>query len=517
MKTAHYRYVLLVLAAYVVITRFFMPFPADFEDSYIMQRYVQNGVDGYLFEWNRHFGTVQGTTGIAWLTLISELARLTRFSVGAIDSYAGLGFAILALLAVYLAASGDLKLRNPRVAVLQLLPIATSPLFIRGSTNGLETSITVFFTALSIYLLRFCNGARGSSLCLGLFSGFTFLVRPDLPLFPVALFCSAFVLSPGALPQKGKAVLCLLLGTLAAAGASLALAKILTGTALPLSATLKVAIGDILLFRLPLSEYKYIADQQLAFLGDVLPLVLLALIATAFLDISSSRKYFPMYIASAAYYVYLFSVLPIMDIADRFQLPLLIGLSFAVPQFYEFACKFSKSDRHVTIVTGMVVILILLGNVAIFPDSRKEARFLASDHSDYAKIGYDLRGIDGLIIASPEAGKLAAASQQKFFDPIGLNDIFVAQNKTKPNYPAALSAYLHNTFGIPDVYIRRYETTDPPYSFLEIMPDFKALYRCNDQENAERTGKTVCVYKDTVHAQQIITALGKSGIRVDLR
>jgi hypothetical protein len=518
MKTTHYRYLLLVLAAYVVMTRFFMPFPADFEDSYIMQRYAQNGVDGYLFEWNRHFGTVQGTTGIAWLTLVSEIARLTRFSVGTIDSYAGLGFAILALLVIYFAARGELKLRNPKIAVLQLIPVATSALFIRSSANGLETSITLFFTALSIYLLRFCNSASGTSLCLGLFSGFTFLVRPDLPLFPVILFCSGLALSSRSLPQKGKAALTLLTGTLVAAGASLALAKILTGTALPLSATLKVALSDLLLGRLPLSQYNYIIGQQLSFLGDVLPLIILAFIATSLQSTSESRKYFPIYIASAVYYLYLFSVLPIMDVADRFQLPVLIGLSFSIPHFYEFVSKFSKSDWRAVWLTGVATSLIVLGNLSIFPASKQEARSLVFDHSDFAKIGYDLRDIDGVIIASPEAGKLAAASQQKFLDTVGLNDLFVAQNKKKPNYPTLLSQYLHSTFGIPDVYIRKSEAMDPrfAYAYLEVLPDFKTLYQCNDRENAERTGKTVCVYKESARAQQILTALGKSDIQVEL-
>jgi hypothetical protein len=516
MKAMHYRYLLLVLVAYVVMTRFFMPFPADFEDSYIMQRYAQNGVDGYLFEWNRHFGTVQGTTGIAWLALISEISRLTRFSVGAVDSYVGLGFAILALLVVYLVASENLKLRNPKIAVLQLLPIATSMLFIRSSANGLETSITLFFTSLSIYLLRFCHGAPGTSFCLGLFSGFTFLVRPDLPLFPVVLFCSAFALSSTSLRQKGKAALPMLVGTLVAAAVSLALAKTFTGTAFPLSATVKIAVTDLLLGRLPSSQYNYIIGQQLSFLGDVLPLVVIAFIAIAFSDRHTSRKYFPMYIASAMYYAYLFSVLPIMDVADRFQLPVLIGLSFSIPHFYEFASRLSKSDRHAVSLTGIATILLVLGNVSIYPASKQEARSLVSDHSDFAKIGYDLRGIDGVIIASPEAGKLAAASQQKFLDTIGLNDIFISQNRNKPNYPALLSDYLHHIFGIPDVYIRKYQTMDPRYSFLEVMPDFSTLYRCNDQENSERTGKTVCVYKDSAHAQQILAALGKSGIQVEL-
>jgi hypothetical protein len=518
MKTAHYRYLLLVLVAYVAMARFFMPFPSDFEDSYIMQRYAQNGVDGYLFEWNRHFGTVQGTTGIAWVTLVSELARLTRFSVGAINSYAGLGFAVLALLAVYFATTGGLKLSTPRIAALQLLPIATSALFIRSSANGLETSITLFFTALSIYLLRFCNGARGNSLYLGLFSGFTFLVRPDLPLFPVVLFGTALALSSSSLPRKRDAALTLLAGTLVAAAGSLALAKILTGTALPLSATLKVALSDLLLGRLPMSQYNYIIGQQLSFLGDVLPLVILAFIATALLGLPASSKYLPMYVASAVYYVYLFSVLPIMDVADRFQLPVLIGLSFSVPHFYEFVSKFSKADRRAASLTAITVALLVLGNLSIFPASKKEARDLVTDHSDFARIGYDLRGIDGVIIASPEAGKLAAASQQKFLDTVGLNDIFIAQNKKKSNYPALLSSYLYNTFGIPDVYIRKNEAMDPrfSYSYLENLPDFKTLYRCNDEENAERTGKVVCVYKGSAHAQQILTALGKSDIHLEL-
>src|ERR1700743_1662353 len=90
MKPQHQRWllVLLLVAAYVWMACRFMPFPANFEDSYIMYRYVQNGADGFLYEWNRNAGTVQGMTGIAWVTLLTLFTRISSFNVIDVNSYA---------------------------------------------------------------------------------------------------------------------------------------------------------------------------------------------------------------------------------------------------------------------------------------------------------------------------------------------------------------------------------------------------------------------------------------------
>jgi len=47
-------------------------------------------------------------------------------------------------------------------------------------------------------------------------------------------------------------------------------------------------------------------------------LILLALVPMAALDLKESKKYIPVYGACGIYFVYLFSVLPIMDVAYSF-------------------------------------------------------------------------------------------------------------------------------------------------------------------------------------------------------
>ncbi|MGA7782041.1 MAG: hypothetical protein WCA85_30615 [Paraburkholderia sp.] len=516
MKAIHYRYLMLLMAlvTFIWMACFFMPFPADFEDSYIMHRYAQNGVDGFLYEWNRNSGPVQGTTGVAWLTLVTLLAKLTRFNVISVNSYTGLIFAILTLLTIYAASIRNFNSKNRWIALCPLIPIISSPYFVVASGNGLETSITLFFVAFSIYLLRTCRASGKESIWLGLFSGFMALVRPDLPLFPLSLFLCAILLSPVSLSQRVKHGGLLLLGALAAGLLSLFLAKISTGTALPLSASLKFALTDLLLGRLPGSQYNYIAGYQLSFLGYLTPLIILALISTILLGVNESRKYLPIYGACVVYYAYLFSVLPIMDVAYRFQLPLLIGISFSIVHFYDFIVKSGVAEKRGYILLFGIALLLAFGNAGLLSSEKKDAKMLHADHGDFAEIGKNLSKFDGISIASPEAGKLAAFSEKKFFDTVGLNDRFVAENKNKANYAALLSNYLHSDFGMPDVYVRKLDTDDPKYTFLEILPDFKEIYVCNNDGNQEHLGKVICVYKLSSHFKPIISSLAELGIEL---
>lgn len=516
MKAIHYRYLFLLMAlvTFVWMSCFFMPFPADFEDSYIMHRYTQNGVDGFLYEWNRNAGTVQGTTGVAWVTLVTVLARLTRFNVISVNSYTGLIFAILALLTIYATSIRNFNSKTRWIALCPLIPVISSPYFIVASANGLETSITLFFVAFSIYLLKTCRASGRESIWLGLFSGFTTLVRPDLPLFPLSLFLCAILLAPASIQQRIKHGILLIFGTLAAALFSLLLAKIFTGTALPLSASLKFALSDLLLGRLPGSQYNYILGYQLGFLGYLTPLIILALVSTVLLGINESKKYLPVYGACIVYYGYLFSVLPIMDVAYRFQLPLLIGLSFSIVHFFDFILKSNVAEKRGNILLVGIALLLALANAGLLSSEKKDARMLHADHGDFAAIGKNLSTIDGISIASPEAGKLAAFSRKKFFDTVGLNDRFVAENKNRANYAELLSNYLHNDFGMPDVYVRKLDTEDPQYTFLEILPDFKEDYACNNESNQEHLGKVVCVYKLSSQLKPIISSLAGLGIQL---
>lgn len=518
MKPKHYSYALLFLAlmSYLWMTCSFMPFPADFEDSYIMHRYAQNGVDGFMFEWNPHSAPVQGTTGIAWVTLVTLLARLTRFNVISVNSYAGLIFAILTLLVVYAATVRNFNPNNRWVAICALIPIISSPFFTRSSANGLETSITLFFVALSIYLLRYCKDSSKDAWWLGVFSGFTLLVRPDLPLFPISLFVIGLALNAGNHSQRIRNCLALLLGALLSALFSLFLAKSATGTAFPLSASLKFALSDLLLGRLPGSQYNYILGAQLTFLSYLLPLILLALVPMAALDLKESKKYIPVYGACGIYFVYLFSVLPIMDVAYRFQLPLLIGLSFSLVHFFDLMVKSGVSGKRACILIFSIGVLLAIGNTTLLFSGKKEAQMLRADHNDFEDIGKELGTIPGISIASPEAGKLAAYSGKKFFDTVGLNNLFVANNKNKPNYPALLQNYLQTDFGMPDVYIRKSDTADGGYTFLEILPDFKQVYVCNSAGNAERIGKVVCVNRAGSEAKAIVANLAASGVEIVL-
>jgi hypothetical protein len=504
----------MALVTFVWMACFFMPFPADFEDSYIMHRYAQNGVDGFLYEWNRNSSPVQGTTGVAWLTLVTLVAKLTRFNVISVNSYTGLIFALLTLLTIYAASIRNFNSKNRWIALCPLIPVISSPYFIVASANGLETSITLFFVAFSVYLLRTCRATGKETIWLGLFSGFMALVRPDLPLFPISLFLCAILVSPVSIRQRVKHGLLLLLGAIAAALISLLLAKISTGTALPLSASLKFALTDLLLGRLPGSQYNYIAGYQFTFLGYLTPLIILALVSTALLGVNESRKYLPIYGACAIYYAYLFSVLPIMDVAFRFQLPLLIGLSFSIVHFFDFIQKTGATEKRGYILLSGIVVLLAFGNAGLLSSEKKDAKMLHADHGDFAAIGKNLSTFDGISIASPEAGKLAAFSQKKFFDTVGLNDLFVAENKNKGNYATLLSNYLHSDFGMPDVYVRKLDTGDPKYTFLEILPDFNDVYVCNNKINQERLGKVICVYKLSSQFKPIISSLAELDVEI---
>lgn len=518
MKAKHYSYALLFLALliYLWMTCRFMPFPADFEDSYIMNRYAQNGVDGFPYQWNQHAGPVQGMTGIAWVTLVTLVARLTSFNVVAVNSYTGLIFSILTLLAVYVTVVRNFTANNRWIAVCALIPIITSPFFTRSSANGLETSVTLFFVAVSIYLSRFSLSSPKLAVWLGVYGGLTILVRPDLPLFPLSLFAIGLVLADGSYRQRAIHCMMLAFGAAVSGVFSLFIVKTFTGTVLPLSASLKFALSDLLLGRLPLSQYNYILGPQMAFLSYLLPLILLAVISLVVLAPGQSKKYLPVYGACAVYFAYLFSVLPIMDVAYRFQLPLLIGMSFAVVHFFEVIVRSGISEKSRYGLIFSLVVLLAIGNTALLFAGKKEAQMLRTDHTDFADIGKELSNIDGISIASPEAGKLAAYSGKKFLDTGGLNNLFVAQNKNKPDYPALLENYLQTDFGIPDVYVRKADTADSSYMFMEIIPDFKSMYVCNSPANAEHIGKMVCVSRTSQHIPAIVSSLAESGVEIAL-
>jgi len=507
--------VVLLVAAYVWIACRFMPFPANFEDSYIMYRYVQNGADGFLYEWNRNAGTVQGTTGIAWVTLLTLFTRLSSFDVIDVNSYAGLFFSILTLICVYATATRYLQARQRWLAICPLIVIASSEFFVRSSGNGLETSITIFIVAVSIWLLAYARPASRMPFLLGLFTGLCVLVRPDLPLFPMALFFFTFALSDAPLRQRAKDCAALVACTLIAAVVALFFVRLLTDTALPLATGVKLALADLLLGRLPESQYRFILSGQLGFLSHMLPLVLLALLALCFLDLRDSIRYVPIYLACAVCYAYQFSVLPIVNVAHRFQLPLLIGMSFAVLHFFDYASRHSVSLRRSCTLTVGITLILALGNVRGLYAGKREAEAYRIDHNAYEVIGKAVRSIDGIVIASPEAGKLAYYSQQKFFDTIGLNDRFVSQNHKLPDYPAQLFKYLKNDFGMPDIYVRPAHPQIETYSYLEILPGFKSMYACNTSANAEEIGLAVCVYDGSPHADAVYSALASTGLGVE--
>lgn len=515
MKPQHqgWMLVLLVVAIYVWMTCRFMPFPANFEDSYIMYRYVQNGTEGFLYEWNKTAGTVQGTTGIAWVTLITLFARLTRFDVVDVSSYVGLIFSILTLFVVYATAMRPLRARHWWLAVCPLVLISSSAFFVRSSGNGLETSITIFIVAVAIYMLPFCTPASRSPAWFGVFSGLAVLVRPDLPLFPLSLFFFGLALAHEATRmQRIKDCLTLTGCTLATAVVALFLVHQLTGTALPLATGVKFALSDLLLGRLPESQYRFILSCQLTFLSNMLPLILLSLMAILFLERQRSARYMPIYLACAVYFAYQFSVLPIVNVAYRFQLPMLIGMSFAIVHFFEFANDHTGTPRRSLLLTVSITMLLALGNVSGLYAGKKEAEFYRVDHTPYELIGREIRGINGVVVASPEAGKLAYYSEQKFFDTIGLNDLFVSRNRKKDDYPDLLLNYLKTDFGMPDIYVRPARAQIEEYSYLEIVPGFKQMYECNTNSNAERLDMVICVYKLGKHAAEIHAALDRTGI-----
>lgn len=191
-------------------------------------------------------------------------------------------------------------------------------------------------------------------------------------------------------------------------------------------------------------------------------------------------------------------------------------MSLAVVHFFDATEKFGLTEnrRHLLILT--ITVLLGLGSMANLFAEKKDVQFLLADHTDFQQMGEALGKIDGIIIASPEAGKLAAASRKKFLDTVGLNDVFIAQHKNKPNYPQLLSNYLKTDFGIPDVYIRKTHDPDPRYTFLEVLPDFNKLYVCNNTDNAERTGKVVCLYKLGPHLKEIAASLTPFDIQIEL-
>jgi hypothetical protein len=249
-------------------------------------------------------------------------------------------------------------------------------------------------------------------------------------------------------------------------------------TSLPLPAYLKLSVvGNIshptILKQLLPVVFSLQAELCSAISVWLVLLLLAALLSKNPLDVRTKA----ISTGTLAFFVYLFAVVPIMNLEMRYQAPLLIPAIFVgIASLATLIQTYSGTSRtHGLSRLGLYVVLIL-GTFGTIPSIKSETRDNAHDHQIFKPLGIELSRIPDLSIASSEAGVLAYYSDGRFLDLIGLNNTFVSLNHKKPGYDTALDNYLATDFGYPDLYVRKIGYVDT-YADLCSFPKIISRFR----------------------------------------
>lgn len=489
----------------------YFPIQKHFEDSYIIFRYADNLASGHGLAWNPGGPAEQGMTGLLWTLLLGGMGALVDLPMPELAAWVGLTCAALGLILVWAAAYQLLPTSSRFLAPLAPLILCFTPLYVRHAGSGLETSL-LFAVIASVALVAALRGKLGTRkwFALAVTSTFlAFLVRPDAILMPAVAFGLIALLDPcptlGTL-RRTALMYALPLGALLALYGAIVIS--IFGYFMPLAVHLKMTgITE---------NFRYILSNQAQFLSNIAPLLVVIGLALGLRGLHIRLPALALLTASGAFYIYLFTVIPIMNVGLRFQMPIMVLLAAAIPCFLYEITQQIETPRHRVVLSLLVAPWLVVSTVGSFTEVRNEAYSYLQDHDLYARAGQALAQFDTSSIASTEAGKLAYFSRLKFLDTVGLNSRFVAVNKNLPNYSNKLINYLDKNFGFPDVYIRpgslgTLEGADA-YAYLEFHIDLHTQYVCS-----AHAGITACVSQDAQDYHGLKDALHPLGFSLPER
>ena len=456
-----------------------------FDDTYIGLRYVKNLVDGHGLVWNIGEPPVEGFTNLGWLLLLSGLRVSDIHELPIVAKQAGMLFGCGTILLAWLISRTSLPPPAKPTAWIVPLHLSLTPIVIRHSISGMETSMTGFLL-LTIALLWAINGEKSQSALYWILNAFLIflsaLSRPDAILFGVSGSIVLLVL----MHKSGQRIRGLFVTWSTSLAALLAAYLVWKwyyfGSILPLPAYMKSSIWMVFESTALLT---YVLTQWLGFVTLAAPLLLVILATLATRKARVGFSVWAMGAGTLIYGVYFLFVIPVMNVDFRFLSPLYAPL--AILAFVSLHVLISQERAEICMVRpvyqramlSLVFLFFVTYNVGDIAPVKWSIKRANEAHALYGEIGRSLAGIPEMSAATSDVGQFPYFAQCRVLDLAGLTDEFVAQNRFRfpygdPHFSQLFQDYLVNEFGLPDVYI------EPPpeyyYALLSNHPDLRQQY-----------------------------------------
>ncbi len=181
------------------------------------------------------------------------------------------------------------------------------------------------------------------------------------------------------------------------------------------------------------------------------------------------------------------------------SLAIMVSFTLILLKAFDYS---EEAFRGIRIVLVSVIFIFSIPSTFIHS---KNTIIQARDHAEYESLGKFMSTIDGIIIASTEAGKLAYSTRPlRFFDVIGLNSEFVARNHRSSVYKSNLWD-LFLEAGFPDIYV--YPTqfiVSGSYAYWEDIDGFYDQYDCQTLRSLR-----ICIWQDSRYRKALESALAR--------
>jgi arabinofuranosyltransferase len=446
------------------------------DDTFIFFRYAEHLASGLGFVWNPGEPPVEGFSSIGWVLVLGLGHRLTDLPIPTIALWAGVAFAGITIILVWITTCRLLEPPNRKFAILAPIVLATTPLIARHACSGMETTMVMCAYATLFMMVAGAEAPtiRGAAF-VGMLSGLFYLIRPDAVLvgFLVPFFVYAISgpqgMSPKAMydPQARHRLLAFVLVFFIVFIIMTSVRWWYFGSFLPPPAYMKLGVARS--GAANTSSLKFIFSQWAefpAYIGYLLmPIAWGMTLRTARRPLEIA-----LLLAGAAFAIYQLQVIPIMNFQFRFFTPLLALLSIlAALACVRVGNRLATKPYGAGLACFAFVAVSFLVSIGNLHSSRSDT----DPHFDLRGLAEALRDVGPITIAYSEAGVVPFYSKQRFIDYAGLNDLLIARNRD--GEPGFYWPYIRNRYGLPDVYF-----APPPeyasYASFGSVPEVASQY-----------------------------------------
>ena len=472
------------------------------DDTFIFFRYAEHLASGLGFVWNPGEPPVEGFSSIGWVFLLTLGHRLTDLPIPTIALWAGVAFAGITIILVWITTCRLLEPPNRKFAILAPVVLATTPLIARHACSGMETTMVMcaYATLFIVVAGAQTPTIRGAAF-VGILSGLFYLVRPDSVLIGFLVPFCVYAIS-GSQGMSLKAMQDPLVRNRLLAFMLVFLVVFVTmtlirwwyfGSFLPPPAYMKLGLarpgaGSA-------SSLKFIFSQWAEFPAYI---AYLLVPITWGMTLRTARRPLEvgLLLAGVAFAIYQLQVIPIMNFQFRFFTPLLALLSIlAALACVRIGNRLATKPHGAGLACFAFAAVSFLASIGNLHSSRSDT----DPHFDLQGVAEALRDVGPITIAYSEAGVVPFYSKQRFIDYAGLNDLLIARNRD--GAPGFYWPYVRNRYGLPDVYF------EPPreyasYASFESVPEIASQYELN-----VTCGVQIWILTSSRHAASIRNAL----------